>query len=143
MRRFSMLRSAAPAARWLGCQRSPLLVTIPKADRKCNFPGRWAQQGGVMLLVCLFALLALVRPISAQEQQAEGPAQYFLTPATSTAIRLHTHTADIDLAYDGAALIAAVDALYRLQNNASEPVAVTLKLVSDPATAPPPPDNLV
>ena len=96
-----------------------------------------------MLFVCLFALLALVRPISAQERPAEGPAQYFLTPAARTAIRLHTHTADIDLAYDGAALVAAVDALYRLQNNASEPAAVTLKLVSDPANAPPPPDNLV
>jgi hypothetical protein len=66
-----------------------------------------------------------------------------LTPAASTAIRLHTHTADIDLAYDGAALIAAVDALYRLQNKGSEPAALTLKLVSDPANAAPPPDNLV
>jgi hypothetical protein len=96
-----------------------------------------------MLGGMLLAVLLLVRPVYGQDGATTGH-QFYLVPAAPTTIRLHTHTADIDLGQDGGPVIAAVDALYRLQNTGTERVALSLKLVAEPSDgAPLLPDNLV
>jgi len=72
------------------------------------------------------------------------PTQFLLVPGVSTSVKLHTHTADFRIGYDGNALIASLDARYRLQNESQEIQPVVLKLVTDPSAASTaPPANLV
>jgi hypothetical protein len=95
------------------------------------------------LVGALLIWLLLALPVYGQDPETVSH-QFYLVPAAPTTIRLHTHTADIDLGYDGGPVIAAVDALYRLQNSGRERVALSLKLVAEPsAGAPRLPDNLV
>jgi hypothetical protein len=73
------------------------------------------------------------RPAFAQAlpTQSTPPTQFFLLPATPTALKLHTHTADFVLGYENGELITSVDALYRLQNPTTDTETLTLKLVAD------------
>ena len=59
------------------------------------------------------------------------PVYYFLTPGAPTTVKLHTHTADIDLGFGPESAFAAVDALYRLQNSAAEAAVVELQVKAD------------
>jgi hypothetical protein len=93
-------------------------------------------------------MLSLWRSTYAQEtpapDAATAPAQFFLSPDAATAVKLHTHAADFRLAYDGGALIASLDALYRLQNDGNDTASLTLRMSADPAgAAGAPPQNLV
>lgn len=109
--------------------------TIPKAQAKCNFARHTTARPNLRWvgLICLLALwFVSLRPLHAQGDLSQP--HYYLVPATSTTIRLHTHTADMELGYDGAALVASVNALYRLQNTGAQPVSLTLNLVADIAT---------
>jgi hypothetical protein len=120
------------AARQTSFALSP--CTIPKAFRKCNFFGRTIRRkpplGLIWLLLPLVAALLSSQPLLAQEQPATA---YFLVPGAPTTVKLHTHTADFTLGYDGDALILAVDALYRLQNSGTEPTSATFQVVAEPA----------
>ncbi len=121
-------------------------VTIPKAKRKRNF-FRAAKFKRGQHWCWLFGLLAFVcfaYPVAGQSEANPAPTQYFLVPAETTSVRLHTHLADIDLGYDGVALIGAVNATYRLQNTSNQATLVTLTLIANPAgTTLSLPDNLV
>lgn len=81
-------------------------------------------------------------PLHAQDESSATttPTQFFLTPAAPTGLRLHTHTADFRLGYDGNTLIGSVDALYRVQNSGETEQTLALKLIADGDN--PPPDNL-
>jgi hypothetical protein len=121
-------------------------VTIPKAKRKRNFSGvatfkrlhRWGWLFGLLLLI------GFATPVAGQSNSAQPATHYFLVPAETTSVRLHTHIADIDLGYDGSALIGAVNATYRLQNTSNQVALVTLTILANPSGSTLNlPDNLV
>jgi hypothetical protein len=133
---------------WTAACANETLFTIPKPYRKCNFSG-WAIAGNAhrlwlrVAIITLFTGIALVGAAPHALAQTAVPTHYFLVPAGTTGIQLHTHTADLDLGDSGVALIVAVDARYRLQNQATETAPITLKLIASPAGGSlNPPDNL-
>lgn len=119
-------------------------LTHPTDDLGAKQRRRIINRGQIWQLgVALFAVMVLAQPIYGQDKAATVH-HFYLVPAATTSVRLHTHTADIDLGYDGGPVVAAVAALYRLQNTSTERIALTLKLVAEPAAgAPLLPDNLV
>jgi hypothetical protein len=133
---------------WTADRANRIVITIPKAYRKCNFSG-WAITWNAYqwwlrcALIALFTGIALISTAPPALAQTSAPTHYFLVPYGSTAIQLHTHTADLDLGDSGVALLAAVDARYRLQNRTMSTAPITLKLIAAPASGPlNPPDNL-
>jgi hypothetical protein len=88
----------------------------------------------VCILLLAFWLFCLAwQPAAAQATSGPviSPPQFFLLPASPTILTLHTHTADFVLGYENGALVASVDAYYRLQNPTKDTATLTLKLASD------------
>jgi hypothetical protein len=146
-----------------------ILVTIPEGPRKCNFPAHrsalaYNQSGSqtvtpsslhpvtlstgfrvvLLALIIICGLLAAPKTAFAQTPPPDAPGHYFLTPGANTQVKLHTHLADFRLGYEGAALLASLDAHYRLQNSTTDAQTVLLALTAFPPQEPLTlPDNLV
>ncbi len=104
----------------------------------------WARGGLAMLsvLLCLIApnvafAVGLAVPLPAQQTTGTLLLPPLITPLESTTVELLTHTADFTLltsdpSTGDSALTLQLDATYRLENGAAEPVSLILK-IAEPA----------
>lgn len=97
-----------------------------------------------LALTTLLGALALVHsPVHAQNSAAAAQAPFLILPVAQTAVRLQTHTADIELSVGAGRVQAMFSTFYRLRNDAKTAATVDLRIAPAGGETPFPPDLVV